>query len=240
MARPPPFARRATRCLTSTPWPTPAAGTQNYLIGLASRFREANVSVSVDWVPFWSKHVVVNADWVRNYGFDRQEILARTQLPLSPDLRPRVIGMQERVAFGDVAYDKRNAWQVYLATVAWSATLSSMHLRIPTSGSVVPTLRVTTWAGRYAFVPNTTFGVRWYSASRLMGRRWQSMSCSWMLSPPSGSHMRKHSIKVLGLIVTLMMLSTASAADDSENSASVRCCAGPRKPCARAKPNPPR
>lgn len=140
-------------------------GTQNYLIGLDSRFREANLSISIDWVPFWNKHVVANADWVRNYGFDQQEILART----GQDVQPRVIGMQERLGFGDVSYDKRNAWQVYVGyrRIERDAVVDAFtdaDFRLGGTNAQGYYL-----GGRYAFVPNTTFGVRWYSAKQIDG-----------------------------------------------------------------------
>ncbi len=145
-------------------------GTQNYLIGLDSRFREANLSINIDWVPFWNKHVVANVDWVRNYGFDQQEIMARTGLDAGdPRLRPRVLGMQERLGFGDVSYDKRNAWQVYVGyrrverdAVVDAFTDSDFRLGGTNAQGYY-------MGGRYAFVPNTTLGVRWYSAKQIDG-----------------------------------------------------------------------
>ena len=166
--------------LTSTVWSTPLPDAE-LSDWVASRFREANLSASIDWVPFWSKHVVVSADWVRNYGFDRKEILART----GQDIAPRVIGMQERVRSAMSPTTRGTRGRFTLDIVASSVTLSSMRLPIPTSGSVVQ--RQGYYMAANALVSNTTFGVRWYSANRSIGRRWQSTSCSWMLSPPSRS-----------------------------------------------------
>jgi hypothetical protein len=139
------------------------AGTQNYLIGLASRFREANASLSLDLTAFANKHVVFNADWVRNYGFDRQEILDRTGL----NLDPKTVGTQERLTFGDVAYNKRNAWQVYVGyrhverdAVVDAFTDADFHLGgTDATGYFL--------GGRYAFMPNSTIGVRWFSAKQI-------------------------------------------------------------------------
>jgi Putative porin len=142
------------------------AGTQNYLIGLASRFREANASLSLDLTAFATKHVVFNADWVRNYGFNREEILNRTN---GLDLVPRTVGTQERLTFGDVAYDRRNAWQVYVGyrhvqrdAVVDAFTDADFHL----SGTNATGYFL---GGRYAFMPNSTLGVRWFSAKQIDG-----------------------------------------------------------------------
>jgi len=141
------------------------AGTQNYLIGLASRFREANASLSLDLTAFATKHVVFSADWVRNYGFDRQEIFDRTNL----NLDPQTIGTQERLAFGDVAYDRRNAWQVYVGyrhverdAVVDAFTDADFHLGGTNATGYF-------LGGRYAFMPNSTLGVRWFSAKQIDG-----------------------------------------------------------------------
>lgn len=141
------------------------AGTQNYLIGLASRFREANASLSLDLTAYSTKHVVFGADWVRNYGFDRQEILERTGL----NLDGRTVGTQERLSFGDVAYDKRNAWQVYVGyrhverdAVVDAFTDADFHLGGTNATGYF-------LGGRYAFMPNSTLGVRWFSAKQIDG-----------------------------------------------------------------------
>lgn len=142
------------------------AGTQNYLIGLASRFREANASLSLDLTAFATKHVVFNADWVRNYGFNREEILNRTN---GLDLVPRTVGTQERLTFGDVAYDRRNAWQVYVGyrhvqrdAVVDAFTDADFHLGGTNATGYF-------LGGRYAFMPNSTLGVRWFSAKQIDG-----------------------------------------------------------------------
>jgi len=140
-------------------------GKQDYLIGLASRFREANASLSLDLTAFATKHVVFNADWVRNYGFDRQEILERTGL----DLQGRTVGTQERLTFGDVEYTRRNAWQVYVGyrhierdAVVDAFTDADFHL----GGTNATGYYL---GGRYAFMPNSTLGVRWFSAKQIDG-----------------------------------------------------------------------
>jgi len=46
--------------------------------GLASKFRELNLTGQIDLAVFNPVHVIMTADYVRNIGFDENEILART------------------------------------------------------------------------------------------------------------------------------------------------------------------
>jgi hypothetical protein len=160
-----PFRQKGNSVLDINALANTQAGTQNYLIGLASRFREANASLSLDLTAFATKHVVFNADWVRNIGFNRQEILDRTGLHLDR----RTAGTQERLTFGDVAYDRRNAWQVYVGyrhverdAVVDAFTDADFHL----GGTNATGYYL---GGRYAFMPNSTLGVRWFSAKQIDG-----------------------------------------------------------------------
>ncbi|HVO47255.1 MAG TPA: putative porin [Steroidobacteraceae bacterium] len=140
-------------------------GTQNYLIGLASKFREANASVSFDLTTFGTKHLVLDADWVRNIGFNHGEILARTGL----DLRPLTTGTQERLTFGDTSFARRHAWQAYIGyrrvqsdAVVDAFTDADFHL----GGTNATGYYL---GGRYAFEPNSILQVRWFSAKQIDG-----------------------------------------------------------------------
>ena len=140
-------------------------GTQNYLIGLASKFREANVSASFDLSTFGTKHLVLDADWVRNIGFNHDEILARTGL----DLQPLTTGHQERLTFGDSSFAYRNAWQAYVGyrrvqsdAVVDAFTDADFHL----GGTNATGYYL---GGRYAFAPNSILQVRWFSARQIDG-----------------------------------------------------------------------
>jgi Putative porin len=141
------------------------AGTQNYLIGLASRFREANASASVDLAVFGTKHVILDADYVKNIGFNHNEILARTGL----DLPGHTKGMQEKLTFGDASFSVKHSWQAYIGyrrvesdAVVDAFTDSDFHLGgTNTMGYYM--------GARYAFETNSTFGFRWYSAKQIDG-----------------------------------------------------------------------
>jgi Putative porin len=140
-------------------------GTSSYLIGLASKFREASASASLDIAAFGTKHVVLDADYVKNLGYDHAEILARTGL----DLPERTKGMQEKLTFGDTSFDVKHSWQAYIGyrrvesdAVLDAFTDSDFHLGgTDTTGYYM--------GARYAFETNSTIGFRWYSAKQIDG-----------------------------------------------------------------------
>lgn len=140
-------------------------GTTNYVIGLASKFREANASTSFDLNVYGTKHLVLDADWVKNIGFNRNEILARTGLDMPED----TLGMQEKLTFGDVSFVRRNSWQAYVGyrhvesdAVVDAFTDADFHL----GGTNATGYYL---GARYAFESNTTIGLRWYSAKQIDG-----------------------------------------------------------------------
>lgn len=140
-------------------------GTSNYLIGLASKFREANASATLDIAAFGTKHVLLDADYVRNLGYDHAEILARTGI----NLPKHTAGMQEKLTFGDTSFSSKHAWQAYIGyrrvesdAVLDAFTDSDFHLGgTDTTGYYM--------GGRYAFETNSTVGFRWYSAKSVDG-----------------------------------------------------------------------
>ncbi len=81
------------------------------LYGLASKFRELNLTGSVDFAQFDPVHVVLTGDYVRNIGFDRNEILQRT----GRDLEPKILGYQAKLTVGRPQIGKRRDWQMFAA-----------------------------------------------------------------------------------------------------------------------------
>lgn len=140
-------------------------GTQNYLIGLASKFKEVNVSTTLDLAAFAGKHLIIDADYVKNIGFNRNEILGRTGLTL-PE---QTTGMQERVTFGDPSFSRRNSWQAYVGyrhvqsdAVVDAFTDSDFRL----GGTDATGYYM---GARYAFESDSTIGFRWFSAKQIDG-----------------------------------------------------------------------
>ncbi len=81
------------------------------LWGLASKFELQNLTTALDWEAFDPVHVVLSADYVRNTGFDRAEILARTGARLT-DGSDR--GHQLRLTVGQPTVRASSDWQVAL------------------------------------------------------------------------------------------------------------------------------
>ena len=140
-------------------------GTQNYLWGLASKFREANVSSSIDFGLTGSTRVVFDADWVRNIGFKQSEILERTGYTVDR----QVDGWASRVTIGRATLKERHAWQAWAGyrNVQRDATLDAFT---ETDFHLGGTDAKGYFLGaRFAFAKATTIGVQWFSARQIDG-----------------------------------------------------------------------
>jgi hypothetical protein len=79
------------------------------VFGLASRFRELDVTGQFDLGYFDPTRLVLTVDMARNIGFDRQEILQRTGL----DLEPRTKASMIRLTAGANTIERKGDWQIY-------------------------------------------------------------------------------------------------------------------------------
>lgn len=133
---------------------------------LAAKFRELNITGSWDyarWDPF---HVVVTADWVKNLGFDRNEILQRSGYR---DIEPRTLGYLARLSVGMPQVAKRGDWQAFLTykylerdAVLDAYTDSDFRLGgTDAKGYIL--------GGSYGIDKNTWLGLKWTSADAIDG-----------------------------------------------------------------------
>jgi Putative porin len=81
-------------------------------LGLASSFRELDLTGTVDIVPFDPVHVVLTGDLVKNIGFNRDEIMSRTGYSI---LDGHTLGYMGRIQVGAPKMTKRGDWNVSLA-----------------------------------------------------------------------------------------------------------------------------
>jgi hypothetical protein len=133
--------------------------------GLASGFRELNVTTSLDEAKFDPVHVVLTGDYVKNVGFDRAEILQRT----GRDIEPRTKGYQGKVTVGMPHIDKRGEWQVfgaykYLQRDAVLDAYTDSDFRLggtDAKGYII--------GGSYGLDKNTWLTLRWLSADAIDG-----------------------------------------------------------------------
>lgn len=137
----------------------------NSLVALAADYHELNLTGRYDWAAFDPVHVVVTGDYVKNIGFDRQEILQRTGL----DIEPRTKGYQAKLMLGMPEIKKEGEWQTYLGykylesdAVLDAFTDSDFHLGgTDTKGYL--------FGGSYGIAKNTSIGLRYMSADQIDG-----------------------------------------------------------------------
>lgn len=135
------------------------------LLGLASNFHELNLTGRFDWAAFDPVHVIVTGDYVKNIGFDRQEILQRTGL----DIEPRTEGYQAKVMVGMPEIKKEGEWQTYAGykhlerdAVLDAFADSDFHLGgTDSKGYFI--------GGNYGISKNTSVGVRYMTADSIDG-----------------------------------------------------------------------
>ncbi|MBV9695407.1 MAG: putative porin [Gammaproteobacteria bacterium] len=158
-----PFRQKGNTVFDINELSNAANGTTNYLIGLASKFKELNIASTLDLDAFADKHVLLTADYVKNLGYHHAEILARTGLDVPNETR----GLQGRVAFGDPSFEHRYAWQAWLGyrhvendAVVDAFTDSDFRL----GGTDATGYYL---GARYAYEPNSTIGLRWFSAKQI-------------------------------------------------------------------------
>jgi len=140
-------------------------GTQNYLWGLASKFHVANLSSTLDIAFVGATHVIIDADWVKNLGFDESEIEQRTHFQVNKEVK----GWQTRIAVGYPDMQRRWAWQGYIGyryvqrdAVLDAFTDQNFHL----GGTDAQGYYL---GGKFAFEPNTFVELRWFDAKQIDG-----------------------------------------------------------------------
>lgn len=80
--------------------------------GLASRFRELDLTATLDVAQFDPVHVILTGDVVKNIGFKREDILHRTGVAITDG---KSLGYLAKVQIGDPVIAKRGDWNVFLA-----------------------------------------------------------------------------------------------------------------------------
>ncbi len=140
-------------------------GTENYLWGLASKFHVLNVSSSLDYDFINSTHLIFDADWVQNLGFNQNEILQRTGELVDKQIE----GWVARLTVGNPDATIKRSWQAWLGYryVQRDATLDAFtdqdfHL----GGTDAKGYFL---GARYTFEKNSNVELRWFSATQVDG-----------------------------------------------------------------------
>ncbi len=140
-------------------------GTEVY--GLTSKYREVNLTGQVDIASFNPVHVILTGDYVRNIGFDAQEIFTRTGQSAP---KKEVNGYQVKLAVGMPTTYQANDWQAFAAykyleadAVLDSFTDSDFHLGgTNAKGWIV--------GASYGIDKNSWLTARWFSADEITPR----------------------------------------------------------------------
>lgn len=140
-------------------------GAPPFVYALASKFRELNLTGSLDFAHFDPVHVVLTGDYVKNIGFDRAEILQRT----GRDIEPRTVGYQAGLTVGMPRIEKRGEWQVfgaykYLERDAVLDAFTDSDFRLGGTDAKGYIL-----GGSYGIDRNTWLTMRWLSADAIDG-----------------------------------------------------------------------
>jgi hypothetical protein len=135
------------------------------LYGLASKFRELDLTAKMDWATFDPVHVMLTGDYVRNLGFDATEILART----GQSIVPEITGYEAALVVGNPRIKQHGDWQVSVAykyierdAVLDALTDSLFHLGGTNAKGYI-------LGGNYGLDKGTSLGLRWISSDQIDG-----------------------------------------------------------------------
>lgn len=132
---------------------------------LASKFRELNLTGQLDIANFDPAHIILNADYVRNIGFNQAEIANRTGYMVDK----QNTGFQFQVTVGQPKIVALGDWQAFIGyrrlqrdAVLDAFTDSDFHLGgTDTKGFFI--------GGSYGLDKNTWLNLRWMSADSISG-----------------------------------------------------------------------
>jgi Putative porin len=140
-------------------------GTQNYLFGLASKFNELNISAQLDLGFVGAVHFIFDGDWVKNLGFNENEIIQRTGFQVDRQIR----GWQTRFTIGHPNMQKKYAWQGYVG-YRWVQRDATVDAFTDQDFHLGGTDAEGYFAGaRYSFAKNTFVNLRWFAAKAING-----------------------------------------------------------------------
>lgn len=136
------------------------------IYGIASKFRELDLTAKMDWATFDPVHVMLIGDYVKNLGFDAAEIAQRTGQAAPV---PKVTGHQAVLAVGNSRVKQRGDWQASVAykylerdAVLDALTDSDFHLGgTNAKGFII--------GASYGIDKETSLGLRWVSTDQIDG-----------------------------------------------------------------------
>jgi hypothetical protein len=135
--------------------------------GLASKFKPLNLSAGVTLSHFDPVHVGLSLDYVKNSGFDINDIRTRAGTSAVDIVQPKTTGFQLRGQVGSAKLSEPGNWQTYLAfrkfeRDAWLDAFTDTTWHLGGTGYKGFSL-----GGNYTVLRNTTVGLRWTSTRNL-------------------------------------------------------------------------
>lgn len=137
------------------------------LWALASEFRIGNLTLVGDFSDYFPVHIIGSLDMAHNFGFDRDEVLARG--PANTDLDPGADGYQAKLTVGYPNIAERHEWQAFVGyrflesdAVLDAFTDSDFHL----GGTNAKGYMI---GGSYGLYKNTWLSARWMSSDEISG-----------------------------------------------------------------------
>ena len=130
-------------------------------LGLASSFRELNLTGTINVAQFDPVHVLLTGDWVKNLGFKRDEIKARTGYSIEDG---HATGYMGRIQVGAPKITKPGDWNVslayrYLGSDAVLDAFTNSDFGLGGTNS-----KGTILGMNYGFDKNTWLTMRWMSS----------------------------------------------------------------------------
>jgi hypothetical protein len=141
--------------------------------GLSSKFRDINITGQVDLAQFDPVHIILTGDYIRNVGFDNQEIAQRTTGgDINSVLMPKkqVNAYQLKVAVGMPVTYQKGEWNVFAAYKRLEA--DSVLDSFTDSDFYLGGTNAKGWllGGSYGLDKNTWLTARWFSADEISPR----------------------------------------------------------------------
>ena len=143
---------------------SPIDSTEAPIYGLASKFEPVVLTATADLAHFDPVHVLLSAEYVKNTGFDRDDILRRTGVNLTDG---KDTAYHLRVMVGMPSVSLSSDWQVFAAYKYIGSDALVDGFTASDFGLGGTNLKGFVLGGSYGLYRNTALGVRWYSARNI-------------------------------------------------------------------------
>jgi hypothetical protein len=143
-----------------------AFGETTPIYGLASKFEPWVLTATADLAHFDPVHVLLSAEYVKNTGFDRGDILRRTGLNLTDG---KDTAYHVRLMVGMPSVRLADDWQVFASYKYIGSDALIDGFTDSDFGLGGTNLKGFVLGGSYGLYRDTALGLRWYSARNIQG-----------------------------------------------------------------------